>query len=270
MRTLVVLSDSHVNSTVGLAKPTIQLDDGDQVSASTARRWLYWTFTDILTKVKEKARGDLYGILNGDVIEADTKRRSWQVISKSPADIQKMAVETFEPFFEMCKGIWVTRGTEAHTGKSAHFEETFAGNFDNTMRNEETGQASWWHLPLEIEGVKIDVAHHPRGGSGRPMNSQSGIDRVASDTLFAYANDGETPPHLVIRSHLHGYRDSRDAFRTRAIITPAMSLLTSYVYRIGINASMPVGAILIYVDKGRYFVEPILYPVRKTEWQTIP
>jgi hypothetical protein len=269
IKTLLVISDSHTNSTVGLAKPTIQLDDGDQVSASTARRWLWWTYTDILKQAKEKARGDLYGIINGDVIEGDAKKRSLQVITRNPEEILTIATETWEPFFDMCKGVWVTRGTEAHTGKSAHYEEAFAGNFENTMRDEETGRASWWYLPLEFDGVRMDIAHHPRAGSGRPMNSQSGIDRVASDTLFTYANDGEVPPHLVIRSHLHGYRDSRDAFRTRAIITPAMSLLTSYVYRIGINVSMPVGAILIYCHEGQYHVEPLLYPVRKATWQIL-
>jgi hypothetical protein len=254
---------------VGLAKPTVNLDDGDQVSAGTARRWLYWTFTDILKQVKEKARGDIYGLINGDVIESDAKNRSWQTITRNQSDIHAMACDTWEPFFEMCKGVWVTRGTEAHTGKSAHFEEDFAKNFTNTMRDEETGRASWWYLPLILDGVKMDVAHHPRAGSGRPMNSQSGIDRVASDTLFTYANDGEIPPQLVIRSHLHGYRDSRDAFRTRAIITPAMSLLTSYVYRIGINVSQPVGAIMIYCHEGKYHVEPLLYPVRKPTWQAV-
>jgi hypothetical protein len=136
--------------------------------------------------------------------------------------------------------------------------------------NEETGNYSWQWLPLNLDGVRMDIMHHPKGGGGgRPMNSQGGIDRIASDTLFQYANDGETPPHLVIRSHLHGYRDSRDAFRTRAIITPAMSLLTSYVYRIGINVSQPVGAVLIFCESGSYKVVPMLYPVRKASWQVI-
>jgi hypothetical protein len=170
----------------------------------------------------------------------------------------------------MCKGVYTVRGTAAHVGEQAKAEEAFASNFDNTIRNPETDNASWWHLPLEMDGVRMDIAHHPKGaGSGRPMNSQSGIDRIASDTLFNYANDGEVPPHLVIRSHLHGYRDSRDAFRTRAIITPAMCMLTSYTYRLGINIANPIGAILIYCDAGKYHVEPLTYPVRKPEWQTI-
>lgn len=270
MKTLLVLSDLHANSTVGLSKPEIVLDDGDKVSASIVRRWLYWTYTDILEKVKEKARGDLYGVLNGDIIELDAKNRSIQTIAKDTETARQMSIDVLEPFFDLCKGVYVVRGTEAHTGKSAIAEEAIARNFDNSIENPDTGNKSWWHLPLELDGVKMDIAHHPKGaGSGRPMNSQSGVDRIASDALFMYANDGLVPPHLVIRSHLHGYKDSRDAFRTRAIITPAMCLLTSYGYRIGINIANPVGAILIYCDAGKYHVEPLTYPVRRTEWQVI-
>lgn len=171
---------------------------------------------------------------------------------------------------QMCKGVYVIRGTEAHVGKQAQVEEAFAGNFDNVIRNSD-GRASRWYLPLELDGVRMDITHHPRGGvGGRPMNRQNGINRIASDALFEYANDGEALPHLVIRSHLHGYKDSLDTFRVRAIITPAMSLLTSYAYRIGINVSNPVGALIIYCHEGKYHVEPLLYPVRKTEWEITP
>jgi hypothetical protein len=48
-----------------------------------------------------------------------------------------------------------------------------------------------------------------------------------------------------------------------------MSLLTAYTYRIGINLSNPVGAILIYCDAGRYHVEPLLYPVRRATWEIL-
>jgi hypothetical protein len=230
---------------------------------------LFHTFNDILKKVEEKKRGDLYAVLNGDIIELDAKDRSLQLISKSQEEAISYGVEVFEPLMQMCKGAWVVRGTEAHVGKQAQAEEAFAKNFDNVIRDE-TGRASRWHLPLELDGVRMDIAHHPRGaGSGRPMNKMGGIMRIASDALFDYANDGEAPPHLVIRSHLHGYKDSHDAFRTRAIITPAMSLLTSYAYRIGINVSNPVGAILIYCHEGKYHVEPLLYPVRKAQWEIL-
>lgn len=270
LKTLLVISDNHSNSSVGLSKPSIVLDDGDQNHASTARRWLYHTYEDILKQAKQKQRGELYGLINGDAVELDAKNRSIQIITPNQTKAVAIACEVLEPFFQMCKGVFVMRGTEAHVGQQAQAEEALAANFTNVIPDPETGNKSRYWTPLEFDGVRIDVAHHPKGaGSGRPMNSQSGIDRIASDALFMYANDGKLPPHLVLRSHLHGYRDSRDAFRTRAIITPAMSLLTSYVYRIGINTSQPVGAILIYCHEGNYKVEPLLYPVRQPSWEVI-
>ena len=116
----------------------------------------------------------------------------------------------------------------------------------------------------------MDIAHHPKTGpGGRPMNKQNGILRIASDSVFEYANEGQPLPKLVIRSHLHGYRDSLDAFRVRAIITPAMSLLTANTHRIGINASEPIGGLLITCHEGKYHVEPLLTKVRKQSWMIL-
>lgn len=267
MKTLLVVSDSHSNSIVGLSKPSVNLDDGSEIHASTVRRWLFHTWEDILKQVKNKQRGELYAVLNGDIIETDAKsRHATELLSANKETAVKQAIEVFEPLFEMCKGVYVVRGTEAHVGEQGQIEEIFAKNFDNTIRDD-SGNASRWFLPLEFDGVKMDICHHPRGGSGgRPMNSQTGVDRIAADTMFMYANMRRAAPDLVIRSHLHGYRDSRDAFATRAIITPPMSLLTAYTYRLGITFSNDVGAILIYADNGKYFVEPLTYEVRKPEW----
>lgn len=273
MKSLLIVSDTHINSTVGLAPPVTYLDDGDSVYASTARRFLIWTFSDILEKAEAKAKrygSELYGLINGDAVETDAKNRTNQIITRNKETARQMAIDVFTPYFGICKGVYVVRGTEAHVGLQAEAEESLAANFDNTIKDEENGRASWQFLRLELDGVRMHIAHHPKGGGGgRPMNAHAGIDRIASDALFMYANMREPIPHLVINSHLHGYRDSGNRFATRAIITPALSLLTSYVYRIGINFSEPIGAILITCHEGRYHVEPLLYPVRKATWQIL-
>ena len=267
MKTLAVISDLHSNSTVGLAPINIKLDDGDNVGAGTVRRWLWYRYQEILEQINKEKKGDLYGVINGDAVELDAKNRSQQVITRKTTEAIEIANETLEPFFGICKGGYVLRGTEAHVGASGEAEEAIAKNFDNAIHNEETGTASWWYLPLIFDGVKMDIAHHPKGGgAGRPFSSQSGIDRVASDALFEYANSGLTPPHLVIRSHLHGYKDSRDAFRTRAIITPAMSLLTAYGHRIAFNTDNHTGAIMIYCHNSEYYVKPLLQKVPRPQW----
>lgn len=273
MKSLLIVSDPHSNSTVGLAKPLIQLDDGDTVHASVPRRWLFWVWEDILKKAQERAYeygSELYGLVNGDAVETDAKKRTNQVITRNTTTARQIAIDVFEPFFQACKGVYVVRGTEAHVGQQAEAEEAFAENFDNTIKDTENGRASWQYLLLDIEGVRLDIAHHPRGGgNGRPMNRTAGVMRLASDALFEYADGGLTPPNLLIRSHLHGYRDSYDAFKVRAIITPAMSLLTSYVHRIGINQSQPVGALMVTCWDGQYKVDKFLYDVQRPQWTTL-
>ena len=271
MKTLIFLSDTHTNSTVGLSKPNVKRGDGESVAAGTARRWLFWQYEEILQQIEKEKQGELYAVLNGDMIELDAKgRNATELISHNQTEAVGYAVEVLEPLYAMCKGVYMIRGTDAHTGKQAQGEEAIAANFENTIKNPDTGAASWYWLPLEFDGVRMDIAHHPKGaGSGRPMNYKAGIDRMAADALFSYADEGQLPPHLVVRSHLHGYRDSGSAFRTRAIITPAFCLLTAYTYRVGINASNPIGAIMVHCNNGQYEVKPLTRKVSKPQWQVI-
>lgn len=269
MKTLAIFSDGHTNSTVGLSKSSVQLDDGDLVSASVVRRWLFYSYMEMLEEIEKKKRGELIGLLNGDTVELDDKNRSLQLISHNQEEAISMAIDVWEPFFKMVSRAYVTRGTTAHVGKSAQGEEAFARNFDNVVVDPDYNTHTWRFLPLELDGVRMDIMHHPKGGGGSGATRMNGIMRIASNALFEYANEGEVPPHLVIRSHLHGYRDSEKAFRTRAIITPAMSLLTEYTYRIGITNSNPIGGILIYCHNGEYFVEPLLRKVAKKQWQIL-
>lgn len=270
MKTLVVLSDTHCNHTVGLCLPQVKTGDGDYSTAGVIRRWVFHQWESVLEEIEKKKRGELWTILNGDIVEADSKQRSGQLISRDKTEIANTAHDVLLPLMEMSKGVYVLRGTEAHTGVNASVEEEFAQKFDNVIENKETNKHTWWHLPLVFSGVKMDIMHHPKGnGGGRPYNSQSGVDRLASDTLFEAANEQADIPDLVIRSHLHGYKDSGSAFRTRAIITPAFCLLTAYGYRIGLSHDGELGAVLIHCENGQYEVEPITRKPRKTKWQSV-
>jgi hypothetical protein len=41
VKKILVISDTHINSTVALCKPSVQLDDGQEVKISRAQRW-FW------------------------------------------------------------------------------------------------------------------------------------------------------------------------------------------------------------------------------------
>ena len=101
------------------------------------------------------------------------------------------------------------------------------------------------------------------------MNAHTPISRLAWDTLSEYANCGQQPPDLVVRAHIHRYVDSMSECRVRAIIQPPFCTPDAYAVRKNILLPSDVGAILVYCDKGRYEVEPILYHPKRREWQKL-
>ena len=106
--TLAVIADTHINSTVGLVRPQINLYDGGTYKASRAQRrlWDYWL--DYWGSVPKADR--IVAILDGDIIEGDTKHRSKQIITKNRSTIIRMAIETLEPALDVCEAIYVIRG----------------------------------------------------------------------------------------------------------------------------------------------------------------
>jgi hypothetical protein len=148
---------------------------------------------------------------------------------------------------------YVVRGTEAHVGKSANLEESLAGDI-GAVECPETKARSWWSLYLNIEGVRLDIAHHTNMG-GLPWTAPSAAQKLAARVMFEYSDRGDRPPALVIRSHVHRWGDSYDAHRTRAIFTPAWTLATSYTNRIAPGAIADIGALILHIDGGKIEVE---------------
>lgn len=213
----------------------------------------------MLDRVLSKKDGDLYTVINGDAVEGDAKRRSWQTISRNPATVLGLAADIFDPLAKASAGLFFVRGTGAHVGKSAHLEEQLAADLDGQVCPE-TGAHSWYHLPLEVEGVRLDIAHHPGIGVGRnPWTAFNSINTLASRMLFEHANAGRQLPHLVIRSHNHTYRDSLDNYRVRAITLPAWTLATEYIQQIQPGALADIGAVLVHCSAGYYEVEVIRF-----------
>jgi len=268
--TTALIADLHSGSSVSLCKPVTHLDDGGTYHASKAQKELFYDWEDLLDKIEHKRLDRLYTVANGDIAEGDYKNRSKQLITRNKSSIVAMTTDLITPLIDMSDGVFFVRGTMAHTGKSGELEELIAQNFDNTISNPDTEAKSWYWLPLKVEGVRMDISHETNGGGGRPFNRFSSIDRLASDTVFSYANDRkEDPPHLVIRGHIHQYKDSFSHFRTRAITLPAWTLATEYVNKIAPGALADIGAVLIHCSAGNYEVEAIKYEPRKRRYFTV-
>jgi hypothetical protein len=130
-----------------------------------------------------------------------------------------------------------------------------------------TGTASAWHHVFELEGVKIDAAHHGRMGQ-LPWTKHGLVTRDAAAILFEYANSDIRPPDLAIRSHQHRSSDTGNGCRVRLIATPAWQLKTAFIHRIAPNSLSDIGGVIAWLEEGeKPRVEIVEYkPARPATW----
>jgi 3',5'-cyclic AMP phosphodiesterase CpdA len=264
LKKIIVISDLHINSTVALCKPSVQLDDGQEVKISKAQRWFWDNWLDLMERV-DAYKPDVL-IINGDTLEGDTKKRSYQLITRNPATIVGIGSETLEPLVSKVPAVYFIRGTGAHGGKSGFLEEDLARDFDNSVKVR--NNFSHWSLNVIADGVRISAAHHATMG-GLPWTKANAANALAARIQFQYSQDGERAPDIVLRGHVHRWGDSYDAYRTRAIVTPCWSLATEHIHKIAPDTLPECGAVFITCDAGKYEVEKIKYEPKGRVWVRI-
>jgi hypothetical protein len=277
---VAVVSDLHAGSTVALCPHEIALDDGGAYQASRAQRWLWdlWLrYWDEVSHKRDALGADLYVVVNGDITDGD-HHGTTQILSGNPtAQAAVVNAQLAVPLALRPDRLWFVRGTEAHVGKSAAFEERVALGLKKDGRpvvmSADTGTASHWHARLDIHGVRFDFAHHGRVGQ-RPWTKPNVTMNMAAEIFYEHAKHGLPHPHLAIRSHMHQFVDTYHAHPVRAIQTPAWQLPTAFIHRIAPGALADIGGLIITVQPGesdpatRYHVDPVIYrPDPPTLWR---
>lgn len=229
---LICISDLHINSSVAICPPVVNLDDGGSYHPSRGQRWLNECWADFIARVTALP-GEKVLIICGDLGELDVKRRSNQLITTNKATIQNIVIDTLAPLVDVVDKLIIIRGTMAHTGKSQWLEESIARQYDNAVHDKSCDNGSWYHFRGEVGGVKVDAAHHTTM-SGIPGNAPNATVNLAKRVIWAYAYEYKQPlPDLVFRAHNHKYADSGDNYEFKVICLPCWTLTTEYGYRIG-------------------------------------
>lgn len=254
MPTIAYIADTHINSTLGVLKPTIHLDDGGSYHASPLQKEL-WAALNVYAEQINKLPRPIITIHGGDLGELDTKKRSNQIVSANKATIQEMIVDTLQPIIDVSDHMVFIRGTLAHTGKSNWLEEAIAKDIDISIPDNNT--QSHYQFRSEIDGVRVDFAHHASMGS-KPWTFRKAAIDVGEVVLAEYLiNMGEPAPNIVGRSHNHRYADSGGNFKERhdmlVILSRCWQGKTEFVYRIGRENSVPsIGGHAFIIDHGLY------------------
>lgn len=258
---LAVIADTHINSTVAVCPPRIEKDEGTHL-ATREQRWLWECWQDYATEFY-KLPGRHVVVINGDVGELDTKKRSLQLISTNKATIQRIILDTLDPLTADADQVYIMRGTSAHSGKSAWLEEWLAQDLDNASK------PSLWNLRATCEGVRLDIAHHASMAASKTSKLNAAV-KLAEDIRSDYTETGQKPPHLVIRSHNHRSVDTYNNCPIRVLYTGAWTFATEYVYRTGkytANMLADVSGYYVTCEDGRYDVQLKAYkPERRNLW----
>jgi hypothetical protein len=257
---VAIVSDTHIGSTVGLCPPTVALDDGGAYLANKGQRWLWecWlAYWQQVQATKPRGGGKRWSIHLGDICEGDHHATS-QVITRNKATQMGLAIEIMEPAARWADRLFVVRGTAAHASEAGALEEAIADDL-HAVRDEVTGTASWWHLPLEIGGVRLDLAHHPPAGGGRPWTKPAAAMTAAAILTMQAASARRQPADLAVRGHLHFHADSFTAHPVRMIYAPSWQLRTQFAHRLAAPDLADIGGLIVTIEGDVYNVDTVLY-----------
>ena len=271
---IAVTSDTHCRSTVGLMSPKgVALDDGGRVAPSKGQRWLWdcWlSFWDMVDRLKVKHDAGVIWVSNGDLVDGD-HHNTYQIVSRNSIQEREIVRDVLDvPLGLAPNRIFIVRGTESHVGQGGSSEESIARALSDDWpveRCPETGNASWWKLMMDVDGVFLDFTHHGRTGM-RPWTHANATILLAAQITMERVKRGERIPDLAIRSHFHRISDSYDAHPCRVIQTPAFQLATAFVNKVVPETMADIGGIAIVIDDGKYEVhkdvhEPDRGPILK-------
>jgi hypothetical protein len=271
---IAITSDQHARSTVGLCSPKgVALDDGGRYKPSRAQEWLWQAWVDGWDRVGEcahKHNAPIWWINNGDLVDGD-HHNTYQIVSRNSIQEREIVRDILDiPLLLQPEHIFFVRGTETHVGQGACSEESIARALSDDWPvawAHDPHTASWWYLPLECEGVLLDILHHGRTGL-RPWTQYNASALLAAQIVMERVSNRERIPDLAIRSHYHRYSDSYEAQRCRVIQTPAFQLATAYVHRRVPESLADIGMVWLVIDGDQYEVHKhIQRPSRGEAWR---
>ena len=268
----VAVGDLHINSTIGLCVPRVDLDDGGVYRASKAQRdYLLrnWRrFWRDVAELRDRVRARrVIVVIGGDLVD-DNSHSQAQLITVNRSVIVALAQRVLEPALEVADEVIVVRGTEAHGGQSGELEEIVAERI-GAVPDPVTGQFSQWFLLAEVDGVLFDVAHHPPTFGRRPWTKAAAAARAAALLRAQYLEAGQRVPDVAIRFHVHSYQPGPREPRPEFYYGPPWQLCTAFGHRLGAGRQIePVGGLVFECQAGEQRVHVLRYPAGRVKpWQ---
>lgn len=242
---------------MGLCPPDGAELDEDGLYMPSKLQLKVWSYWEEFWKewVPAATKGEDFIIVNnGDVIDG-VHHNSVTQISHNISDQKILAKKILAPVIAnpKCKGYYHVRGTEAHVGRSASYEEELARELGAIPNAEK--QHARWELWLDMQGELIHFLHHI-GTTSSSAHESSAVNAELTASFVESARWDEKKPTIIVRSHRHRSIEVRIPIRSgyaTAVVTPCWQLRTPFTYKIaGARLAPPqIGGILIrHGDEG--------------------
>lgn len=270
---MVVLSDLHVGSTVGLWPGAHRVEGGGEYRANVYQQWLMECWGQMLAEVASFRPRPIV-VVNGDSIQGVNYKDGQLITNK--VDVQvRAAFVLLEPLRKLAREFYMVRGTEWHEGKSAEHVEGLAESL-RAKPDPSSGQFTWWEIYLGLPSLAemggdgdaeqehkpvIHFAHHV-GVSSVPWYEATVPLR---DTLMLLAElarfYGDRAPdvRMVVRSHRHRFIYVLAPPDIHVAVTPAWQLKTAFAHKKASSMVPEIGYFVVEWDGQDLVVKPRIY-----------
>ncbi len=257
MRDIRVLipSDTHIGSEVGLCSPEIILNKNTPRESiryyNEVQAEIYDGFMSIM---KEIGKVDVV-VFNGDIVDGyNDKAHGLGEWSCCYDDQINEAVRLFKPY--MPKAVYGTIGSTYHVGDNICGDMEVVKELQGIFKED--------HF-LDIAGVRFHFAHK----IGVSKNTRTKSNAVMAELAEAISNrDSYGDVDVIVRSHAHYYTSAAYDNRT-AIVTPALKARDDFVKRLGLAYAPRLGMVYVDCNNGDYNIEPVLFKLSQknyAEW----
>lgn len=259
---LIAISDTHGGCKVALCPPEgFQLDEGGWYKPSILQLkiWNYWQ--EFWNDWVPRATNDepFAVVHNGDGIDGSHHGSTTQFTANIGDQVIFME-NILKPIVDACDGRYYhVRGTEAHVGKSAEYEERLARGL-GAMKDQD-GNYARYELWYDLNGTLIHALHHI-STTGSQAYESTAVMKELTESFIEAARWGRRPPDIIVRSHRHRcikIEIPNAAGCAQAIVTPAWQAKTPFVWKIpgGRLTTPQFGGVLIRHEPGE---DPYIRP----------
>jgi hypothetical protein len=235
----------------------VQLDEGGTYQPNKVQLAL-WRMWDMFWEefVPEATKGEPYGVLfNGDALDG-VHHKSVTQYTHNLTTQQKIAESILRPVTRKAEVYYHIRGTEAHVGSSAMYEEGLAVQLD--AKPNEEGQYARPELWIQIGRALVHAMHHI-GTTSSQAYEATAVHKELVESFTEASRWGERPPDIIVRSHRHRFLETKiatDNTHAIAVVTPGWQGKTPFVYKIaGGRLSQPQwGGVVIRFAHNEFFI----------------